>query len=317
MNVKRMGFGVFIAVVCSVSLAYAEPTFTLSFDAPQMVEATGGTQIAYEVTGVMTPGNLTDVEPGAQGWSLSMTADGCRITGITVQGTAGAKVTDSPPGLRDTGFEGSLTTEKSEPGSKCEGLKGAVSAVVLSFAQPDGVLPSTTPSTVIKLTIEADVSVDECTTCTVKYVDGCQGAGQPINNVVTHKGNSVHPTTVDSTTQVCPTKPAGCVDGDPCDDGDPCTHTDQCSAGACAGVSYTCELKACEKSSECTGDGSCLVTNDEGDACGDDVTPGTDTPSAGGSSKSDGCSATPSRAPFAALLLLLALSLLALSRRRC
>ena len=45
---------------------------------------------------------------------------------------------------------------------------------------------------------------DGCNDCVVSFVDGCQGAGQPVNNNVTSQGNTVRPSVVDTTVCLIP-----------------------------------------------------------------------------------------------------------------
>ena len=72
---------------------------------------------------------------GAQGWSISIAADGGTITGITTDGTVGADAAQG--GLRTVGFEKTETTNRSGVAggrNDCDGLLGAVSADVLSLS---------------------------------------------------------------------------------------------------------------------------------------------------------------------------------------
>ena len=184
--------------------------FDLSFRGPDSApEGAGGTSCEFSVTGVMTPSGLAAEDAGAQGWSLSITSDGAAITDITTAGTASADVNDDPPGLRNTGFGVSETTSGARAGSGCEGSDGAVSAIVLSFVMPI-TLPSDGPSDVVVVSLsgvfaeEAGAVVDT----SVFFTDGCQGSGQPVDNRVTHGGNTVIPTlgslTVSCVTRVIP-----------------------------------------------------------------------------------------------------------------
>jgi hypothetical protein len=200
--------GIFcFALACAVSrLAGAGgPTFDLTFDAPAEVRGSPGSTVEIEAVGRMTPGGLATGQPGAQGWSISMSSVGWAITGVTTAGTIAANTTDNPPGIRNTGFEVSETTTLSRAGSGCEGRSGAVSAVVLSFIMPITLPPDVTVD-IVRVTLAGEVGSknEDCRVCTVEYVDGCRGSGQPVDNRVTWTGNTVVPSLGSASTRVCP-----------------------------------------------------------------------------------------------------------------
>lgn len=177
------------------------PAFGLTFDAPaNAVEVSGGSTASYTATGQLTTLNLVGTDPGAQGWSISMGADGGgKIVDATTAGT-----------IVDTLFDGGFNKTELTSGALNE---GAVSAVVLSFSNPV-TLPPTGSVDIIKLTVEAtakaprDVDGDEELDCDpvdsrVFYLDGRKGSGQPVDNKVTYKGQTVLPTKVAAITRVC------------------------------------------------------------------------------------------------------------------
>ena len=130
---------------------------------------------------------------GAQGWSISIGAEGTTISSITTDGTAGADVADG--GLRSVGFEKSQTTTDAGAGSDCEGLNGAVSAVVLSFTMPVTLRAEGT-SVIAKIDVSGSLPGDagSCSEGQVFYANGCQGAGQPVANAVTINAQTRNPT---------------------------------------------------------------------------------------------------------------------------
>jgi hypothetical protein len=133
---------------------------------------------------------------GAQGWSMSMAADGARIADITTEGTVSAAVSDNPPGLRNNGFEKSELTVG--PGNE-----GAVSSVVLSFTVPV-TLPPLVPSVVARIRVEGVApAIGACRTARVYYVDGLTGSGQPVLNRVTHQIRSVFPALEECALEIC------------------------------------------------------------------------------------------------------------------
>ncbi|MCH2580180.1 MAG: hypothetical protein MK133_03170, partial [Planctomycetes bacterium] len=107
---------------------------------------------------------------------------------ITNDCTSGAEVADGV--LRNMGFEKSETTDYSGTAAggnnNCEGLSGAVSAVVLSFESP-ATLEIEGSAVVARVDIEAGApdGPGDCRTVNVFYADGCRGSGQPVRNSVT------------------------------------------------------------------------------------------------------------------------------------
>ena len=167
----------------------AQPTFDLSV-APAVTDVIGGAGVqSIELTCTMQQGGEAD--GGAQGWSISLTGTGCAaISGITTDGTAAADV--SQGGMRNTGFEKSEVTSGAGAGSDCEGLNGAISAVVLSFTMPI-TLPSDSVNDIAKLAVDVTIAENGENTGAVSYTDGCQGVGQPVENTVTWNGQTVDP----------------------------------------------------------------------------------------------------------------------------
>jgi hypothetical protein len=131
---------------------------------------------------------------GAQGWTISLTADNASITAITTGiGEAGDPLTKADE-FYNGGFNQTQVTTDAAPGSACEGKNGAVSAVVLSFTS-GATLEADTKSSIAILSVEATIPAlaDSPDTATLAYVDGCRGLGQPVPNNVTHAGASVKP----------------------------------------------------------------------------------------------------------------------------
>jgi len=122
---------------------------------------------------------------GAQGWSIGLAGDpGLDIVGITVDGTAAAD--EAEGGRRRGGFEKSELTEG-------EGNQGAVSAVILSFTE-FVTLPASGTEPIATIEIRSPFpEVDVTETRAVRYVDGLQGAGQPVENIITHVNIGVLP----------------------------------------------------------------------------------------------------------------------------
>ena len=161
----------------------------LSFDGScdGSLTAEAGSVQATSLDCVLTTSN-NPTEGGVQAWSISVAAEGATITNITTDGTSGAEVADG--GLRNMGFEKSETTDDSGTtaggNNNCEGLSGAVSAVVLSFESPV-TLEIEGSAVIARVDIEAGApdGPGDCSTVNVFYADGCRGSGQPVRNSVT------------------------------------------------------------------------------------------------------------------------------------
>jgi hypothetical protein len=115
--------------------------------------------------------------------SLGVQASGNgTLTDATVQGTVGADVSAAPPGLRNTGFE---STELA--------AAGAVSAVDLSFTMPIA-LPDGSSNTVLSLIFGGTApAAGSSEIWGLQFVDGIQGSGQPVQNIVSVDGLSFVP----------------------------------------------------------------------------------------------------------------------------
>jgi hypothetical protein len=174
------------------------------------IDGRAGSTVEFEVAVSMSSVGLAPEDEGAQGWSLSVSADGWDIVNATTAGTASADVNDNPPGLRNTGFEISeLTDGSARDGSDCAGRLGAVSAVVLSFVM-NITLPTDAASDILIVTVAGVVPPDpepgeerSCVECRVDFTDGCTGSGQPVDNKVTLNGETVRPELVGTTVCVC------------------------------------------------------------------------------------------------------------------
>ena len=151
---------------------------------------------------------------GAQGWSISLAAEGGTITGITTDGTAAAMEADG--GLRGGGFEKSETTSESGVATggnnDCEGLNGAVSAIVLSFESPV-TLDAEGSAVIARIDVEAAApdSHGDCNGVEVFFADGCRGAGQPVRNAITLDTRTFIPALGRCDFNVCSLPPEDCA----------------------------------------------------------------------------------------------------------
>jgi len=155
------------------------PRFTLSFNpCPSEVHALPAQTFDRAFDCILTTEDNPDPVGGAQGWSLSLSGDALDFKSATTQGTLAARITDSPPGLFNGGFEKTELARAEKGSGDCAGREGIVSAVVLSFSLPV-TLPPNGPAAVCRFTVEGTAPATEGGTATARlfYVDGCTGSG--------------------------------------------------------------------------------------------------------------------------------------------
>ena len=146
--------------------------------------ATIGTE--FTLTLSICPADENDLPAdGAQGWSIGYSHDESIVTGVGEPTTEGTDAGD----LMDTGFEKS---EFVDPTLNDQG-GGLVSAVVLSFTMPIKLDP-TQCQTILNATYTHVEGAADGATAVFAYVDGLQGAGQPVDTVLTVEGATVEPT---------------------------------------------------------------------------------------------------------------------------
>lgn len=177
----------------------AEPppdAFRLGFEGPS---AAGGRAGATVREGYSATLEHSGLGPGAQGWSLSMIAEGATIVDIITgaeplegdrRASDGTQIeTTASRRFRD-GFQ---VSEVAAGGTgDCAGKSGAVSAMALSFTEPV-TLPANGRATVAWIEVEVTVPEEGPGSFSLRYADGCQGSGQPVGNFVTQAGESILP----------------------------------------------------------------------------------------------------------------------------
>ena len=179
------------AVLVSASAALAQSSYSLGFS-PASSSVSGKEGAAWSATCTATlTSDLAAGGPnaGAQAWSISLTADNANISGFAFAGSgAAALICTGTPEFPQNGFEKSELTTKGADG--CVGKNGAVSAVILCFAQ-EVRLPSGT-TTIGDVTLGGTIPASGGS-ATLRYTDGCQAAGQPVTNRVTENGLTFRP----------------------------------------------------------------------------------------------------------------------------
>ena len=181
--------------------------FELAIEAPAEIPALTD-MVEFDATAVLKSTHQGSV--GAQGWTLSIAVDGCDLISATTDGTAGDLVING--GLRVSSSDSFEFTELTTGG----GNSGVVSAVVLSFTEEVDLDPNHSPHEVLRMRLNVDAApqLDDCVPCSLSFVDGLVGSGEPVDNEVTFDESSVAPGADSGTVQVC-TRAFGLTFGEP------------------------------------------------------------------------------------------------------
>ena len=171
------------------------PAVEVSLDfegCPAEVTGQAGEVKTFEVLVALTTSS-NDLGVGAQGWSISLTADGGRIQDISLDGLlvqtsfdsdgnpATPPISPFPLALPDASFpDAQLATM---PG----GSQGAVSVVVLSSSTLKSTLLAEGTARIARLTVQTTVP-DGAGAVTLRFQDGFQGSGLPIKNYINFEG---------------------------------------------------------------------------------------------------------------------------------
>lgn len=129
-----------------------------------------------------------------QGWSYSLRADGCRITGATTLNTTAAEVWDTPPGIRHLGYEATLALSED---------RGAISYVNLSSVEDISLPVQLDGSPVGVFQIEAETPATGCRECRLSLGDGLSWIGQAIDAMIVAGGYAYRPEPPAAVVQVC------------------------------------------------------------------------------------------------------------------
>ena len=160
--------------------------YILKVAAPGLVTGPSGVPVHFEAISRLA---IEEGEAGVQGWSIGVGSRGCTIVATTTDGTVGEGAFFTRAQLAvnagSLGFDG-----------------GTVSATV--FFPPERVGSEGSPHDILRFVVEADVPAGGgCIDCTLIYVDGLRGLGQPVPNIVTVDGQSVFPFLCEKTVRVC------------------------------------------------------------------------------------------------------------------
>jgi hypothetical protein len=157
--------------------AFGQSTFTFGFTGPDFFAGEETTPVAGAYNCTLTHADVDPAALGAQGWSMSVAANGATITDITYYGTS-AEVADS----------GGFASVELTTGA---GNEGAVEAIVLSFKKPI-TYPVNGTDTMAIIQVASAIPAGGGS-FTLLYKDGLQGAGEPVPNNVTQNGETRTP----------------------------------------------------------------------------------------------------------------------------
>ena len=134
-------------------------------------------------------------------WSLAVAPEDpsrCQIIDATSANTVSADITDSPPGLRNTGFEKTeLTTGAAN--------EGAVMGLDLALIQDSAAPASGVPHRLLQIQVRADVSGEnQCVPCRIIFKNGLTGNGAPVENLLVVDGEAIAPTLMPLDIEICP-----------------------------------------------------------------------------------------------------------------
>ena len=204
-----------------VSGALQAADFAFNFaNAPVSLSGLNDEVVTFNVDATLTTTNNTETY-GAQGWSLSVAAENCTITVVSVKGcTVQTLPFDYPEDDPDVGTVTSVALNNNPAGFKSNalatsvaplplGISGAVSAIVLNQTGFQPLLPNGT-ETVAKFTVTAKIPASgilDCATARLYFLNGMKGTGQPVANVATFQGNSNPPTLGQVSVNLCPPVP--------------------------------------------------------------------------------------------------------------
>ncbi len=173
-----------------VSLCRADagptPSFAYTLAGPERVDGRSGTNVDFAVEGLLETSGLQD-EEGAQGFSMAMATSGCTVSDMVVDSTV---ITEDT-----TQFMQAETT-----------ATGAVLSILLDVEAGATLNPANSPHHIVTLYLTGQIpDVAECTDCRIRFLDGIQGSGAPVRNVVTYRGSTYGPSLGDMTTVLCRT----------------------------------------------------------------------------------------------------------------
>ncbi len=188
----------------------ADPSFHVTFDVPDVVDAGGDTPIRTEAVVILHTSGLEPGELGANEWTLFVRSTGCR--------TVDAELSSTVRDLLGRNFFAVIDIACECPG----GFNGVISSVVMSLNEPISLPPAESPHDLLRVVLEAPPLVGgECQECALALVEedncGMCHRGQPVDNFIGQAGRGFVPTHDERRFEFCPTSFRR---GDCNDDGD-------------------------------------------------------------------------------------------------
>lgn len=155
-------------------------------DAPRRVNGTGRLSFTAAV-------QLHHEGGSKDGWSLGVHSEGCTVTAASQGSTLDSIVSDEIIGFSVPGFARTDLT----------GTGDAVSAVVISWLEPEEILFGSSPMELLVVEVEGLAPMRGCTDCTLSLRDGLSADGEPVSNMVALGGRSYHPALPEAKTKIC------------------------------------------------------------------------------------------------------------------
>ncbi len=206
-----LGVVVSLAAVGAAPLVGQEPSpFAYRFAAPARVDFEPRGEGTLKAAVLIDSPRLPDGADGVTGWSVSVTSTAWEITGATLRATAAAVVGEDPLGRRRLdGFQ-LIETVVDDDGDRAPTV---VSACILSLRNPIELDHAEDPQRILQLTLAGPVPPpgSDCVPVGLLFRPGRTGAGQPVLNQVTWRGDPVDVETVDAVVQICPRR-ISCAD---------------------------------------------------------------------------------------------------------
>jgi hypothetical protein len=199
-----------LTLLAPPGLEAQNPSFAYSVVGPTKVGGAPGEPVMFTYRVQMSIGGLGPRDEGPRGWSLAVRAaggaagaPGCRIVGVTTDGTVAGPAASGGLRARD-GFEKTELTSGA-------GNEGAVSAVTLSNGQNLFLPAAHSPADILVVTVEGRAPPDGCVPCTLSFPESLEGSGQPVPNVVSYRNQSFTPRVGAARVEVC----GACFENEP------------------------------------------------------------------------------------------------------
>ncbi len=135
------------------------------------------------------------VAPGAalQGWTLTVTTEGCTIVSVTTEGTAGGDAADGPPGVRELGYDATFARPRR-----------ATSTVLLGQLRDTVARGDNAVMPLLQVALDASPPAAGCGTCRLTVGEPARTEGQELATVLVAGSLGYAPSPVTAEISVCP-----------------------------------------------------------------------------------------------------------------